>query len=295
MHGAGINVLSELLKPIKIDMEAINDTPDPLFSGFRPEPILNNLQDLVEVVREKKAVLALAIDGDADRFGVLDQDGLFVEVHDLMALHTLHLIKTRNWKGDIVRTTSMSDIVDKVAQEYNHQIIEVPVGFKNVTEMMLQRDVLIGGEESGGFGYRNHIPERDGILSCMLTLEMLGKLQVKISDLVQDLRERYGPLAYGRIDKPADHRILQHNLIRLKKQPPLKIAGFKVEHVDTKDGIKFYLNSDSWMLIRISQTEPLTRIYVVGSSREAVNELLQAGLSLMTHSQYKKSSLGNDR
>ncbi len=282
MGGAGAVFLSRLLDLGAVSYAEIDAGPDPLFHGKLPEPVLKNLSALSAAVREEKASLGLATDGDADRFGVLDENGEFVELHDLMPLLFEYLIESRGWSGNAVRTTSMHNTIDRVAAEHHREVTEVPVGFKNVCERMLENDVLIGGEESGGFGYKNHIPERDGLLSALLVLEMLAYKKTSIREMVRELRRKYGSFHYGRIDHYLDQHILSQNLDRLRQSPPQEIGGFKVERVSLIDGIKFYFTEKAWTLMRVSQTEPLGRVYVGADCQENVEKILKAGLRLLT-------------
>jgi phosphomannomutase len=277
MHGAGIGTVDACLARYGARVETVNGTLNPLFGGGGPEPILANLQDLAAVVRVRKAVVGLATDGDADRFGVLDGAGGFVQLHDLMPLLFRYLVESRGWKGGVVRTTSMHDTVDRVAAALGRTVTEVPVGFKNVSERMIASDVLIGGEESGGFGYKSHMPERDGVLSCLLLVEMLAATGLTIAQSVAALRRETGPFAYGRIDHHFPIPQLRANFARLKAAPPAKFGGIKVERVSTVDGIKFYFADRSWMLMRCSDTEPLGRIYVGSDADAKVKGILQAG------------------
>lgn len=277
MHGAGIGTVDAFLRRLKIPVYSVRSDVHPLFDGGGPEPIAQNLEPLREAVRKNKATVGLATDGDADRFGVLDEKGQFVQLHDLMPLVFEYLVETRGWSGHVVRTTSMHDTVDKLAASMGRHVIEVPVGFKNVCEKMLSHDILIGGEESGGFGYKNHLPERDGILSCLLLVEMLAHRSTCISQLVRLLRRRTGPFAYGRIDKHFSVAELRRNFSALRETPPKKFAGIAVARVSTADGIKFYFTDGSWMLMRISDTEPLGRIYVGSHDDATVQKLLRAG------------------
>ena len=277
MLGAGIGSVDGFLRLLGVKVTAINDEPNPLFGGGGPEPILQNLQDQVEAIRAGKAVLGLATDGDADRFGVLDEDGGFVQLHDLMPLLFAYLVETRGFTGGVVRSSSMADTVDRVAARYGRKVVEVPVGFKNVCEKMMEIDTVVGGEESGGFGYKKHMPERDGVLSCLLLVEMLAARSITIKQAIARLRNDYGPFAYGRIDRHFPIPQLKANFTRLKTAPPGRFGGVAVDRVSLADGVKFYFADGSWMLMRCSDTEPLGRIYVASSSDAAVKRILNAG------------------
>jgi len=281
LHGAGCRYLSSLLQTIPLSVHSINNHPDPLFGGLTPEPIAKNLSGLKRAVIRHKAAVGLALDGDGDRFGVMDEEGRFVELHDLLPLLFRHLVHSRQWSGDVVRTTSLADTIDRVAEEFQRKCDEVPVGFKNVTEVMLKKDILIGGEESGGFGYKNHLPERDGLLSCLLVLEMLVREDHSLKDLVAELRRRYGPFHYLRKDVYADAKLLCTNFERLRQNPPQKIGRLKVNKTDLNDGIKFYFPARTWLLIRLSRTEPMVRFYVGGSDAKVVRHLLRGGMDLV--------------
>ena len=281
MYGAGMGILDHLLAESAVPVYCINNHQNPLFPGGPPEPILKNLQDLKQCVIDQKAFLGLATDGDADRFGLISPAGHFVQLHDLMPLLFRYLIETRKYSGAAVRTTSMADTIDQMAKQYNRKVFEVPVGFRHVTEQMLVEDVLIGGEESGGFGYKDHLPERDGILSCLLVLEMLASYQKNMDELVAGLRLEFGPFSYGRIDEYHDSVQLLKNLKQILEDPPDSIAGIPVKSVNHLDGIKFYLDEGSWLLIRVSDTEPLARIYAGSNSDETVNKVLHAGKKLI--------------
>ncbi|MBN2364944.1 MAG: phosphoglucomutase/phosphomannomutase family protein [Calditrichaeota bacterium] len=282
MAGAGCGFIDKLLQTSGLHFESIFSYPDPYFGNRLPEPIPKNLEVLSRTVRNKKASLGLALDGDADRFGAVDGSGEFVELHDVMPLFLEHLIKSKKLSGKVVRTTSLATTVDMLARELKCEVLEVPVGFKNVTERMIGDDVLIGGEESGGFGYKGHLPERDGILSVLLLLELLGEQQTDIRELVAHLREKYGPFSYERIDRYHDIEDLHRRLQQLRKNPPDQIAGVTVSKVNLIDGLKLYFGENTWMLIRVSQTEPLVRIYVAAPDRNLVKKILHSGLKLMT-------------
>ncbi len=279
MHGAGSGFLNRLFSELGIPHVSMNTRPDPTFGGRLPEPIPDNLTDQSRRLRRGTSTLGIATDGDADRFGVLDETGTFVQLHDLLPLLFRYLVESRGWSGDAVRSTSMADTIDRMASQLGRSVTEVPVGFKNICETMLNQDILIGGEESGGYGYKNHIPERDGLLSALLLLEMLADRQTRISELVRDLRREYGPFHYGRIDRHHDATILHANLMQLVADPPDRWESFKVDRVSTVDGIKFYFTNGSWMLMRVSQTEPLARVYVGSDEQEKVEHLLDLGIA----------------
>ncbi|MCX7919924.1 MAG: phosphoglucomutase/phosphomannomutase family protein [bacterium] len=277
MHGVGKNYLEQLLQGGKIQVKTIRGNRDALFGGILPEPIPKNLGMLFEEVQRFGATVGLATDGDSDRIGVVDEQGRFVTPHHLAPILFEHLKKTRKWSGDVVRTISMASIIDKLAAEYGATVTEVPVGFKNVAELMVQKDILIGGEESGGIGIKNHIPERDGLLLGLLTLECLVTTGKKPSNLVADLESRFGKLVYDRIDAHCPDEIRIGLINRLKSQPPDKIANITVDNISSFDGIKFYLVDGSWLLIRASDTEPVVRIYVGSDSERKTASILNAG------------------
>ncbi|MDZ7318280.1 MAG: phosphoglucomutase/phosphomannomutase family protein [candidate division KSB1 bacterium] len=282
MHGAGCHVLHHLLSQAAGRLVRIRNMPDPMFGQALPEPIPKNLAPLMRAVVRHHAAVGLATDGDADRFGIVDSSGHFVDLHDLMPLLFSYLIESRHWSGDVVRTTSMANTIDRLAAKHGRKVWEVPVGFKHVTETMLENNIMIGGEESGGFGYRDHIPERDGILSCLLVVEMLAAKKQPIQEMVAQLRQEFGPFAYGRIDEYSQPEIMAANMAALRNSPPERIGDFVVDSVLLIDGIKFYFTDHSWMLIRVSQTEPLARVYVAADCHDKVTSLLQQGVQLIT-------------
>lgn len=282
MYGAGQRIWKTIASELGISFITLHDEINPQFGDRCPEPILYNLPELQQNTTHRNAILGIATDGDADRFGIIDEKGQFVELHDLIVLLFEYLVNTRNWDGSIVRSSSMANTIDKSAIQYNRTVEEVPVGFKYICDKMIAGNVLIGGEESGGIGYKNHIPERDGILSSFLVLEMLASMKKPISEMVNDLRKRFGPFHYNRIDKYCVLNVLERNMKKLQSNPPHEIDGYSVINVITNDGVKLYFGNDTWMLIRISQTESLGRIYVGSNNSESVEKLLQSGVRLLT-------------
>lgn len=281
MYGSGKNHLAKLLEDTDCEVISIRSNRDCLFGGILPEPIPKNLELFSKTVREQKADLGIATDGDADRFGVVESNGQYIWPHYTIPLLYEHLTKNRGWTGNAVRTVSLASIIDEVVKETpGAKVFEVPVGFKNICELMLKEDIVIGGEESGGIGVKNHIPERDGLLIGLLMLEYLATSGKTLQELVADLEKRFGILCYDRIDAHLgdDKRI---GLIqRLKTSPPDKLGDIAVDHIETLDGIKFFLKDKGWILIRASDTEPVVRLYSGSDTMEKVQKTLQAGKAL---------------
>ncbi len=282
MYGAGQRIWKTIASELSVSFITIHDEINPQFGGRSPEPILNNLPELQQETIHQNAIIGIATDGDADRFGIIDEKGQFVELHDLIVLLFEYLVNTRGWSGSIIRSSSMANTIDKSAIQHNRTAEEVPVGFKHICEKMITADVLIGGEESGGIGYKNHIPERDGILSSFLVLEMLASTKKPISEMVNDLRKRFGPFHYNRIDEYCALNILERNMKKLQSNPPHEINGHTVTNVIINDGVKLHFGNDTWMLMRVSQTESLGRVYVGSDDSGTVDKLLKSGVQLLT-------------
>jgi len=281
MFATGGNLFRDILCDTDIKVSSVRCERNPLFDMQLPEPVLEFLEPLLKLIKNNKCDIGLATDGDADRIGVLDSNGDFVTLHYIMPLLYEYLTESRGMKGNAVRTTSADDIFDYVCEDHGRKCIEVPVGFKNVCEVVLEDDILVGGEESGGVCFKKHIPERDGILTGLLLLEMMAAKKMNIADLVKDMSKRYHPVAYLRTDKIYDQKKLKENLKNLKASPPKKIAGSKLKRADKKDGIKFYMENGCWMLMRVSDTEPKGRIYTGGPKLEDVKKTLKAGEKLL--------------
>lgn len=281
MFGAGIGAFASFLSEA-VTVTALRSEINPGFGGMSPEPIPAHLHDLAAAVREHGAFAGIATDGDADRIGLVDERGRFVELHDLMPLLYRHLRRTRpDMRGAVVRTTSMHDTIDRIAAADGVAVHEVPVGFRNVCERMLAEPVLIGGEESGGFGYAGHLPERDGVLTGLLALELLAESGRPLGELVDDLRTEFGAFAYRRIDRHGDPDVIRHNLTVLRAAPPGELGGFPVARVSTVDGLKLYIDNGAWLLMRASDTEPLGRVYVGGPGADIVDALVTRGADLL--------------
>ena len=289
MYGAGAGYLKTLLDGGTIEVTEINGERNPLFPGIQPEPIANNLSRLSATVREQGASVGLATDGDADRLGVIDEKGTFLTTLQAFALLCLYLLEVRRERGTIVKTITTTSMVNRLGELFNVPVHETPVGFKYLAPLMLAENVLIGGEESGGFGFRGHMPERDGILSGLYFLDLMAKTGKTPSQLIDYLYTRVGTHHFDRVDiafpfdrvdiafpKEERRAIVGH----IKNNPPAYIDGVKVVKFDTIDGFRFILADTTWLLIRFSGTEPLLRIYAESSTPARVAKLLELGKKL---------------
>jgi phosphomannomutase len=288
MHGAGNQIVESLLSREGSQVATIRGQPDPTFGGVKPEPIAQNLQPLMSEVARQRADVGLATDGDADRVGVVTSQGEFVNPHEVFALLLTHLYRNRGWRGGVVKTASVCNIVSKVAEKFKLPVYETAVGFKNVCEIMLKEDILIGGEESSGYGFKNHVPERDGILSSLFILEMMATEEKSLDTLLTELRSEFGKIHYDRIDLQYEKPDRMDLILKLQMNPPREIGDLRVEKVSTYmgveavNGIKFHLaDGRSWLLIRASETEPLIRIYSESTSNGKVQQILKHGLKLL--------------
>jgi len=288
MHGAGDRIFERLLAAEKCRLKNIRFRPDPTFGGVKPEPITQNLQPLIDTVVEWSADIGLATDGDADRFGLITPKGQFVSPHEAFALLILHLHQNKGWSGGVVKTASVCNIVSRVAEKLRLPVYETAVGFKNICELMLKEDILIGGEESGGAGFKNHAPERDGILASLFILEMMAMEGKSIDDLLRELKDEFGGVHYDRIDLPYEQPNRMELVLDLESNPPRQVCSLKVERISTYrgvevvNGIKFHFaDQRSWLLIRASETEPIMRIYAEATSDDMVQRLLREGQQLL--------------
>ena len=273
MHGSGAGIVEKILSSTGCCVKGIRTHRDILFGGVDPEPIEDNLKLLKETVLREKADLGIALDGDGDRIGAMCPDGTFISSHQAICLLLLHLIENRKFRGKIVKSLNTTTMVDKIAQYYDLPLEIVPVGFKNIASKMLKEDILLGGEESGGIGFKGYMPERDGALSGLLLLEMMAYKRKSILEIISHMEKRFGKFVYMRRDLR----------LRLKKAlPPLKhILGKKVSQMQTYDGTKYILEDESWLIIRASGTEPIVRIYAESTTKKDVRKLIEFGSDLI--------------
>jgi phosphomannomutase len=286
MYGAGSGVLAGIFRRAGVPFVEIRAEHNPLFPGINPEPIDPHLEPLKQAVLAHKCQAGFATDGDADRIGAVDEHGNIVDAHKIFAILLRWLIERRGWPGEVVRAFNTTKMLDRICARHHRKLHEVGIGFKYVCDLMLEREILIGGEESGGIGIQRHLPERDGLLNALLLANVMAEEKQTLGELVASLQREYGEHQYGRIDLHiADD--LKNSAIRRARAGVAAFAGMPVERTETLDGIKFFLRNpeadskpnaaESWLLLRASGTEPLLRIYAESCSTASVQRLLDAG------------------
>jgi alpha-D-glucose phosphate-specific phosphoglucomutase len=274
MHGAGMGYVSGLLREAGIPTVGIRETVDASFGGDLPEPSDKHLTQLKHEVRTRQATLGLANDGDADRFGVVDESGRYIPSNQVLVLLAYHLVKNRKLTGKIVRTVATTHLLDRVAVAYGLELVETPVGFKYIGEQMLMGDVLLGGEESGGASILGHIPEKDGVLINLLMAELCAWEDKPLGKILRDVHAQFGELFSTRIDIPLTGK--EALLQAILDLPPQHVGPFAVKSILQIDGCKLLLEDGHWVLIRPSGTEPLVRIYCEATSLQALEKIKEA-------------------
>jgi phosphomannomutase len=282
MHGAARNYLRPVLESCGVEVSSLHENRDVLYEGHSPEPAPENLQELATLMKKNHLQLGFACDGDADRFGVLDSGGVWISANEILALVLEHLVSNRGLTGKIARSVMTSHFVDAVAKAHNLDIRETPVGFKFIGELLRTGQYLLGGEESGGLSIRNHVPDKDGILACLLVAEMAAIERKPISVLRDRLFKKVGAFHNTRINFHMPHLRERLELEdRLHAKPPLDLAGGSVWRIDESDGFKFILRDGSWLGLRPSGTESAFRIYAEASTSKKLAALVDAGKDLL--------------
>jgi phosphomannomutase len=288
MYGAGAGILASIFRPLGIDFVEIRANHDPLFPGINPEPIEPHVRALQETVVAKKCQAGLVTDGDADRLGAVDEYGNFVDPHKVFSILLRWLLERKGWTGGVTRAFNTTKMLDRIAAKHGQALYEHGIGFKYVCDLMLEHDILIGGEESGGIGIKRHLPERDGLLNCLLLVNVMADEKKTLGQLVADLQQEFGEHHYGRIDLHIPDAIKNSAIGRARtiQAGATDFAGMPVLRVETLDGIKFFLENpeaaakpnaaETWLLLRASGTEPLMRIYAESVSKESVHGLLES-------------------
>ncbi len=270
MHGAGQGVMDQIL-PLKV---SIRGDFNPSFGGSNPEPLPQNAPGLIEAIVKNGCDIGIATDGDADRIGAFDEKGNFVDSHRIFALLLKYFIEEKKMTGEVAKSFSVSQIIDKMCKKYGLVLHETPVGFKYLCRLMVERDILIAAEESGGLAVKGHLPERDGTYIGLLLAEIMATRKKKLSELVTELMEEFGWYYFNRNDAHLTEKE-KNRVMAFYKKGPKQIAGFPIQRIETKDGFKLFVKN-GWVLVRASGTEPLIRFYAEAETPEKVEALLKA-------------------
>lgn len=276
MYGSGVGFVDKILGKSSISIDYIHSDFNPSFGGIHPEPVQANLQELIKKVKEGKYDLGVALDGDADRIAVVDKQGNYIGAQVILPLLALHMVKNRKGAGGIGKTIVGSDVIDKVALSLGVACYETPVGFKYLSNLFEQKLICIGGEEAGGIGYKGYIPERDGVVSFLLILEMLACEKKTFTKVLDGFYKKYGKRYYSRTAIPVKSVKKSLNDMKL----PNKLLGKKVERINTLDGIKL-ITKDSWLMFRKSGTEPIVRVYAESKTRKEAQKLVSLGKKMI--------------
>jgi len=288
MYGAGRTIISDIFTRIGVDHVQIRGNVDPLFPGINPEPIEPHIRALGEATVANGCGAGLCTDGDADRIGATDEFGNFVDPHKIFSVLLSWVLKRKGWPGAVTRAFNTTKMLDRIAAKYGRELIEHGIGFKYVCDLMLEREIVMGGEESGGIGFQRHLPERDGLLNALLLANVMAEEGKTLGQLVADLQEEYGEHQYGRIDLHIPDEVKNAAIARARALEPGDevFAGMAIYCQENLDGVKFYLDNpeatekpkaaETWLLLRASGTEPLLRIYTESCSKESVARLLEA-------------------
>jgi phosphomannomutase len=285
MYGAGRGVVAGIFTRAGVPFVEIRSEINPAFPGINPEPILPHIEASQRAVVAERCDAGFITDGDADRIGAVDEHGNVVDAHKIFAVLLKWLLERKKWPGDVTRAFNTTKMLDRICAKHGRRLHEHGIGFKYVCDLMLEEDILIGGEESGGVGISRHLPERDGLLNSLLLANVMADEKKTLGELVAALQEEFGEHQYGRIDMHIDESLKQSAIARAKAGVA-DFAGMKVLRVETMDGIKFFLDNpdcagrpnaaETWLLLRASGTEPLLRVYCESCSVESVARVLAA-------------------
>jgi alpha-D-glucose phosphate-specific phosphoglucomutase len=281
MYGSGRGILAGIFRERGVQHVSIRQEVNPLFPDINPEPIQPHIALLQQTVTREKCDAGLATDGDADRIGAVAEDGSFVDSHKIFCVLLRWMLERKKWPGDVVRAFNTTGMLDRIAAKHGRKLHETQIGFKYIADLMMEHDILIGGEESGGIGYSRFLPERDGVLNSLLLANVMAEEGKPLGQLVADLQREYGPHYYGRRDLHIAEEIKQNAIQRARSESTQKLGRYRVVKKENLDGIKFFLDAptngkgaEAWILFRASGTEPLLRAYAEAASPELVEEIL---------------------
>jgi alpha-D-glucose phosphate-specific phosphoglucomutase len=281
MHGSGRGVLSQIFSNYGIEHVAIREELNPLFPGINPEPIEPHVAMLQKAVVREKCHAGFATDGDADRIGAVAEDGSFVDSHKIFSVLLQWILARKKWPGDVVRAFNTTRMLDRIAKHFGRTLHECPIGFKYIADLMMEREIVVGGEESGGIGYSRHLPERDGILNSLLLAYVMAEEGKPLGQLVSDLQHEYGPHYYGRRDLHIPENVKRAAIQRVGESTTSQLGPYRILQKAALDGVKCFLDApqegggaEAWVLFRASGTEPLLRIYAEAASQNLVDDIL---------------------
>jgi phosphoglucomutase len=278
LWGTGRGYLDEVLRRHGAEVSVVHDYRDVLFGGYSPEPSERNLSEMRSLVLEKGLALGLATDGDADRFGFIDRDGSFVSANHVLALLVDYLCETRSdWTGAVARSVATTHLLDRVARRHGREIIETPVGFKFIGELINADRLIIGGEESAGMTVKGHFPEKDGILACLLVTEMVAARGASLGEMLAEIFKKDGELYSERVGIRLTPDVQQRLQARLSAEAPERVGTRRVVEINRLDGVKYIFDDGAWMLLRMSGTEPVVRCYAETHSHKDMEVLLETG------------------
>ncbi len=273
MHGAGSGYLENLLMLAGASVTAIRNYSDPLFGGGLPEPAAKSLSLLREKVISRGAHLGLALDGDADRFGIIDRSGEFITPNQFLPVLLYHLYNVKGLRGPVARTVATTHLLDRIAERAGQQVFETSVGFKYISQCLTEKGAVLGGEESGGLSVQGHVPEKDGILAGLLAAEIVAVHGRSLTDLMKQVAGEYGRLYSERLDVHTSPSEKERVLGLIKELEPASLGKRRVTGRNAADGVKFALDGGAWVLVRASGTEPLFRIYVEAGDPDEIKEI----------------------
>lgn len=281
LYGTGRDYLDSMLRDAGCSVTVLHGQRDPLFGGRPPDPSQENLSELSSLIKKGRFDIGLAVDGDADRFGIVDSDGTYINPNQTLVLLLDYICRTRGWKGGAARSIVTTHLVDAVAKKHGIEVYETGVGFKYIGDLLVQGKIIFGGEESAGMTIKDHVPEKDGILACMLAAEMAAREKKSLKELLKRLYREVGTILDHRINihvSESDRKAVEERLA----QPLTELDGLRVKgKKTTADGTKYMLEDDSWVLMRMSGTEPVVRIYVESVSESRLNALIDASRRLV--------------
>src|ERR1700688_589511 len=281
MHGAARGLLRELMTRHGVSCDEIRGTRDPLFGGVNPEPIEPHVEALRRAVLSGGYHAGLCADGDGDRIGAMDRDGMFITPHQIFSILLWHLAGTRGIPGDVAKTFSSTKMLDKIAAKFGRKVFETPIGFKYICELMMERDILLGGEESGGIGTKLYLPERDATVMALLLVEVMAWHRKPLGELVAQLHAEFGEHHYGRVDLELKHGQKERAIEHFSNPKMTNVLEWPVARREDLDGIKLYLDETGWLMLRASGTEPMLRVYAETRSPSATRRILEEARAIV--------------